>query len=145
MFSLAKSIAVTAVAAGLIVGVAGAAQAQQRDGVNVHTQVMPRHDGREIEAVQPGTRDMGASQTAKAKPQVGEPNCDDWYYVDGYGVNLRSTPWGTIRAHANMGDNIYFLEYSDDGQWAMINDYTANAWGVWIYAKYLGHGEPTCW
>ncbi|EWM19779.1 hypothetical protein KUTG_10083 [Kutzneria sp. 744] len=139
-------MAAAALVVGLVGGLAGAAQAQQRDGVNAHTQVMPRHDGREIEAVQPATRDMGTSQTAKAKPQGVAGGCQqEWWFIDGYGVNLRSTPWGEIKAHANAGDNIYFLEYSDDGQWAMINDYTANGWGVWIYTQYLGHDENTCW
>lgn len=142
MQALIRGMAAAALAVGLMGGLAGAAQAQQHIGVDAHTQVMPRHDGREIEAVQPATRDMGRSQGAKPMTT----GCQqEWWYIDGYGVNLRHTPWGQILAHANTGDNIYFLEYSNDGQWAMINDYTANAWGVWIYTQYLGHGENTCW
>jgi hypothetical protein len=141
LHTIARGIAVAAATAALVGGVAAGAQAQVYDGaVQAHTQVMPRHDGREIEAasVAPNTRDMSAQGT-KVMPQS---NCDGWYYIDGWGVNLRSAPWGAIRGHANYGDSIYYLE--TQGDWSMINDYTANAWGVWIYNQYLGHETPTC-
>lgn len=141
--TFSRALAVVALAASAIGGVAvGAAQAQsmpyQSQVAAFHNQVSvaPATSGH---TAQPTTRDMGTSNATKAKPQA---NCDGFYYVDGWGVNLRSSPWGTIRAHANYGDNIYYLE--TQGDWSMINDYTANAWGVWIYNDYLGHYTPTC-
>lgn len=140
--TISRSLIVLAVSACAIGGIAaGTAQAQvSRAEPLAHSQVMPfQAQVRDGHTAVPNTRDMGSSNATKAKPHT---DCSGWYYIDGWGVNLRSSPWGEIRGHANYGDSIYYLE--TQGDWSMINDYTANAWGVWIYNAYLGYDTPTC-
>jgi hypothetical protein len=140
--TLSRGLAVVAIAVSAIAGLGiGSAQAQsmpfQAQVIDFHVNAGSAAKAGE-HAVKPNTRDMSVPST-KVTPQS---DCDGWYYINGWGVNLRSSPWGEIRGHANYGDSIYYLE--TQGDWSMINDYTANAWGVWIYNAYLGYDTPTC-
>ncbi len=139
--SLCRGLTVVAIAVSAIAGLGiGSAQAQsmpfQTQVIDGHVSATAAATGEH--AVKPNTRDMSAPST-KVTPQT---DCSGWYYINGWGVNLRSSAWGEIRGHANYGDNIYYLE--TQGDWSMINDYAANAWGVWIYNAYLGYDTPTC-
>jgi hypothetical protein len=132
MQALVRGIAAAALAVGLVGGLAGVAQAQQHIGVDSHTQVVPRHDGREIEAVQPNTRDMSV-----------RPNCGGgWYELTGEGVRIRATPGGTILALAYTSDDyqIYYYAY---GNTFYMSDMTRHVTG-YIAAAYVDYVAPTC-
>jgi hypothetical protein len=84
MRSIIRGVGAAVLVVGLVGGIGGAAQAQS----------MPRHDGREIEAVQPRARDMTVHQGVPARAGVQSPatvygvHCDD-------GTRIRATPYGT--------------------------------------------------
>jgi hypothetical protein len=126
---------VTAAAVALIGGVtASSAQAQQRDGIHAHTQVAPRHDGREIEAA-PNTRDMGVR--ANPDPCSG----DDWSKITADDVNIRRQPWGTVIGHADHTDSVSNPISSTvdpgGGRWVQLVDYTRDNVLGYIYEAYV--------
>lgn len=133
--TIARGIAVTAATAALVGGAsAGAAQAQVYDGaVQAHTQVVPRHDGREIETA-PNTRDMGQAQATPAGCVVRARITGDW-------VRIREGAWGRVVGYAFRSDAISVdlndpEHYAPPG-WYSVNDYTQHLYLFDISAQYV--------
>jgi hypothetical protein len=102
-------------AAGLVAGIAGVAQAQS----------MPRHDGREIEAVQPNARDMSVRPAST------------WRDVCYDGFRIRSTPYSTVLGLCQTWHSVTinwrgWVSASDTTTWYPIRD---NVTGVSGYVR----------